>query len=150
MKNKVRKMANGYKMHDMGDCFVVTDEHGRTIGQCRTEIEAKGIAEENVKRKESEMENEKIENGGCHADIADGSIRKCNAYLDHEMRLALGAAMKRIEAMMELCATAPFHVDLEYIRSHVAEANSVREWCRKCCLDAEDAIADGESELKCK
>ena len=42
----IKKLANGCKMHDMGDCFVVTDPHGKNIGQCRTEIEAETIAEE--------------------------------------------------------------------------------------------------------
>ena len=42
----IKKLANGCKMRDMGDCFVVTDPNGKNIGQCRTEIEAETIAEE--------------------------------------------------------------------------------------------------------
>jgi len=46
----VRKLANGCSLHDLGDVFVVTDRNGRNIGQCRTETEAEGIAEEQSER----------------------------------------------------------------------------------------------------
>lgn len=38
--------ANGCTIHDCGDCFVVTNKNGTTIGQCGTKIEAETIAEE--------------------------------------------------------------------------------------------------------
>ena len=38
--------ANGCTIHDCGDCFVVTNKNGTTIGQCRSMIEAETIAEQ--------------------------------------------------------------------------------------------------------
>ena len=37
--------ANGCTIHDCGDCFVVTNKNGTTIGQCNTMTEAETIAE---------------------------------------------------------------------------------------------------------
>lgn len=37
--------ANGCTIHDCGDCFVVTNKNGTTIGQCDTMTEAETIAE---------------------------------------------------------------------------------------------------------
>ena len=37
--------ANGCTIHDCGDCFVVTNKNGTTIGQCKTMTEAETIAE---------------------------------------------------------------------------------------------------------
>lgn len=42
---KVIPAANGCSIHDMGDCWVVTNKNGLNIGQCRTLIEAEDIAE---------------------------------------------------------------------------------------------------------
>ena len=38
--------ANGCTIHDCGDCFVVTNKNGTTIGQCKTMTEAETIAEQ--------------------------------------------------------------------------------------------------------
>lgn len=42
---KVIPAANGCSIHDMGDCWIVTNKNGLNIGQCRTLIEAEDIAE---------------------------------------------------------------------------------------------------------
>ena len=42
---KVIPAANGCSIHDMYDCWIVTNKNGLNIGQCRTLIEAKHIAE---------------------------------------------------------------------------------------------------------
>lgn len=42
---KVIPAANGCSIHDMGDCWIVTNKDGLNIGQCKTLIEAKHIAE---------------------------------------------------------------------------------------------------------
>jgi hypothetical protein len=42
---KVIPAANGCSIHDMGDCWTVTNKNGLNIGQCKTLIEAKHIAE---------------------------------------------------------------------------------------------------------
>ena len=49
--------ANGCTIHDCGDCFVVTNKNGTTIGQCRSMIEAETIAEQ-AKGDERRMFNE--------------------------------------------------------------------------------------------
>lgn len=54
----IKKLANGCKMRDMGDCFIVTDPHGKNIGQCRTEIEAETIAEEYGSKVNESMQDE--------------------------------------------------------------------------------------------
>ena len=42
---KVIPAANGCSIHDMYDCWIVTNKDGLNIGQCKTLIEAKHIAE---------------------------------------------------------------------------------------------------------
>ena len=42
---KVIPAANGCSIHDMYDCWIVTNKNGLNIGQCKTLIEAKHIAE---------------------------------------------------------------------------------------------------------
>lgn len=45
------KRYKGYGIHDAGDTFVVTDEHGTTIGQERTEVGAEGLIDSLIDKK---------------------------------------------------------------------------------------------------
>ena len=66
---KVIPAANGCSIHDMGDCWIVTNKNGLNIGQCRTLIEAEDIAEnaeENTRRKLG-LESRKLVKEGAGA-----------------------------------------------------------------------------------
>lgn len=41
----------GYKIHDVTDAFVITDEHGATIGESKTESGAKAIIDAAIIRR---------------------------------------------------------------------------------------------------
>ena len=80
---KVIPAENGCNIHDMGDCFIVTNKNGLNIGQCRTMIEAEDIAEnadEYTKRKLG-LESKKLvkEGAGAGYTVTLKSVKLTNA-----------------------------------------------------------------------
>lgn len=80
---KVIPAENGCNIHDMGDCFIVTNKNGLNIGQCRTMIEAEDIAEnadEYTKRKLG-LESKKLvkEGAGAGYTVTIKNVKLANA-----------------------------------------------------------------------
>lgn len=77
----VRKYK-GCSIHDMGDTYVVTNEHGLNIGQSRTESGCEGIIDEYIQNKQkTESKHRKLgEAPMTQKEKAIECLTKCNIY----------------------------------------------------------------------
>lgn len=124
----IGKLAGGCKLHDLGDVFVVTDPHGKNIGECRTRIEAEGLAEEWCEQ------NQTSESKGSPIEID---------YKKKELRELMEHLMKAEDEMFTFIQTGK-----RLVRNDKDGGYKDLEYCIHCAETAMENLSDTKIRLR--